>query len=69
MIKIGCSKVQNQLVKNNQDSMLILRLIKLGLDFLTHQLCNFTHLVFRYPVLGTSIVTSLPCEKHDGHFV
>jgi hypothetical protein len=43
------SKVQNQLVKTKQGSIGILRLLKLGLDFFTHELCNFTHLLFHYP--------------------
>jgi len=46
----------------------VISTLKLGLDSLTHELCNFTYLLFRYPSLGTVTVTSLTYEKHDCHF-
>jgi hypothetical protein len=39
-------------LQNNQDSILILRLLKLGLDFLTHQLYKFIHLFFSSSLRG-----------------
>jgi hypothetical protein len=48
---MSCSKVKERLVKNNQDSMLILRLVILHTSF------------FRYPLLVNTTVTFLSTKN------
>ena len=53
--KSSHEEVQNKLVKNNQGSMLILGIIKLGSTFLARQDSNLTHLLSKKIVLNVKL--------------
>jgi hypothetical protein len=63
--KLSGGKIQNKLVKNNESSVLFLRLIKLGSEF-SHATLVILHTTFsgtRHPLLSNTTATFVTYEN------
>jgi predicted restriction endonuclease len=65
--KLTCDSIQNKFAKNCQDSMLIIRLMKLGSNFLDiHSVTKrISFSIIQQPLLRSLTIAILSYQKHD----